>query len=437
MELTRNYFLLQIVVMSRKPLTLRYIIIGTLLGNTVQWYDYHLFNFLAPILSQVFFPEENLWTHISYSAFLLVAHGLSRLLGAFVFGYEGDKRGRRPALMASIGLMTISSLCIGLTPSFSQIGWAAPILFMLFRCLQSFAAGGEFTGGMLYLVESAPAPKRGFYGSFAFFGLSLGILVSSFNFFIFGSDLSEMEFLKWGWRILYLIGAVAGTVVFLLRRRFHETHLFVEAKHEMKGERNPIKELFIHHKTAFGKIFGIGILEAVAFNLLIGFMVNYWYEIFEVDLKSALQLNFLAVLYFPIFIVLFGKLTSFIGVKKQAIYSAFFFFLLSVPLIYLMQLGGEIGMVGGLIFFLAILSAYMVSLPALYCELFPTRVRFIGVSLGYNLAISLFGGTAPETVYLFYEWFPSIFVIGFYLSLAALASFFVLLRTKEKIISVP
>jgi MHS family proline/betaine transporter-like MFS transporter len=420
----------------KRPITLRYIILATLLGNTVQWYDYHLFNFLAPILMQVFFPPENVWTHISYSSFLLISHAIARLLGAFAFGYEGDKRGRRPALVISIGLMTFSSFCIALIPSFEKIGWLAFILFSFFRCLQSFAAGGEFTGGMLYLVESAPVKKRGFYGSFSFFGLSLGIFASSCNYLIFGSDLSEMQFLKWGWRLLYLFGAVAGMVVFLLRRRFHETHLFLEAKHETHGENNPFMEMLARHKSAVIKTFGIGILEAVGFNLLIGFLVNYWHEIWQIPLKRALEMNFFAIFFFPFLIIFFGKLTSIWHIKKQAVITAFLFCCGSIPLFFLMANGGDLGKVAGLIVFLVILSGYMVSLPALYCEMFPTRVRFIGVSLGYNLAVSLFGASAPDAIIYLTRFMPPAWDLGVYLTLGALISLIALLRTKEKIISV-
>ena len=121
---------------GHKRITLRYIIIATLLGNTVQWYDYHLFNFLAPILSQVFFPPEDIWSHVSYATFLLVTHSIARVLGSLVFGIAGDLKGRKVALVASIGLMTCSSLSIGLIPSYSEAGWLAPILFAFFRSVQ-------------------------------------------------------------------------------------------------------------------------------------------------------------------------------------------------------------------------------------------------------------------------------------------------------------
>lgn len=419
-----------------KRITLRYIIIATLLGNTIQWYDYHLFNFLAPILAQVFFPPEDIWSHVSYSTFLLVTHSIGRVLGAFVFGLAGDVMGRKFALMASIGLMTCSSLCIGLIPSYAAVGWLAPALFAFFRALQSFAAGGEFTGGMLYLVESAPLAKRGFYGSFSFFGLSLGILVSSFNFFVFGSELSDMQFLKWGWRTLYLFGALAGFLVFLLRRKFHETHLFLEAKHELRGEKNPFLEMVSHHKKAFLETFGIGLLETVAFNIFIGFLLGYWNKEFGLPLQEALKLNCMAILFFPVFIILFGKLTGFWKIKIQAISFSFLFICSSIPLFFLMQMGGDAGKVIALILFLALLAGYMVCLPGLYCELFPTRVRFIGVSLGYNFAIALFGSATPEIIHSFGRWLPSVFDAGIYLTIVALISFLVLLRTKEKIISV-
>jgi MHS family proline/betaine transporter-like MFS transporter len=357
-------------------------------------------------------------------------------LGALVFGYEGDKRGRRPALVISIGLMTFSSFCIALIPSFETIGWAAFILFSFFRCLQSFAAGGEFTGGMLYLVESAPLKKRGFYGSFSFFGLSLGIVVSSFNYLIFGGDLSEMQFLKWGWRMLYFFGAIAGMMVFLLRRRFHETHLFLEAKYATQGENNPLVEMVKNHKGALMKTFGIGIVEAVGFNLLIGFLVHYWHTTFQVPLKSALEMNCFALFFFPFLIIFFGKLTSIWHIKKQAIVTAMLLCCVSIPLFFLMAGQGDWGKVVGLILFLVILSGYMVALPALYCEMFPTRVRFIGVSLGYNLAVSLFGASAPDAVMYLTRFMPPALDIGVYLTLAALISLVALLLTKEKIISV-
>jgi len=423
--------------MHRKSITLPYVVTATLLGNTVQWYDYHLFNFLAPILTEVFFPPGHNFASFSYSVLLIIMHGISRLLGAFFFGYEGDKKGRRIALISSISLMTIATFCIGFLPSFSVIGWVAPCSFAILRCIQSFAAGGEFTGGMLYLVESAPPEKRGFYGSFAFFGLSVGIFFSSLNYFFFGMDLSENEFLRWGWRILYLFGGLLGLIVALLRKKFHETHLFLEGKRVLKGEKNPIFELFYHHKKSLVKTFGIGILEAAAFNLLIGFLIYYWSQVLSFPLKDSLTINLIGVFCFPFFILISGKWTAIWKIKKQAVATAFLFIIFSLPVFVWMEHGLMIERTIGFVFLLALLAGYMVCLPGIYCELFPTRVRYIGIGLGYNLAVALIGGTTPESIIYLAKWLTPLVNAGVYLTLAAILSLITLLKTKEKILSIP
>ncbi len=423
--------------MTRKTLPLRYVVPVILIGIAILWYDFHLFVYLTPTLVDAFFPEDPFYATLFFQVVILAFNGVTRLLGAFVLGFEGDKKGRRFALIVSMGVMSFSALGLALTPTYATIGWLAPLLFFLFRGMQSFALGGEFTGGMLYLVEFAPPKKRSFYGSFSFFGLSLGVLFSSFNLYFFGNQFGEVDFLNWGWRLLYFFGGLVGLLLFYLRTRFHETHLFQESRRALRGEKNPIYELARHHKISFFKAFGIGILEVVGFNLLIAYLVSFWGHEYGMPLELATRINLPGLLIFPIAILILGKLTETFHVKRQAIISAFFVFLFSVPIFYWMGTNGDLEKSIGVALLLCLLAGYMVSLPGIYCELFPTRVRFIGMSVGYNLAVVLFGESTPEFVHTLGNWISEPFNAGFYLTLAAATSLLVLIKIKNKVLFVP
>lgn len=379
--------------MSRKPLGLRFIVTATLLGNTLAWYDVATFGFLAPILTRLFFPVTDVWT-FPLLAMMAVAFGsILRPAGGIFFGYIGDRYGRRVALLTTVFAVSLPTLILGLLPTYSAIGISATILFVVMRLLQGLSAGGEFPAAITFLVESSSRKNRGFIGSFAYFGVALGICLGGLDFFFLHTHFTEETFAVWGWRSMYILGSLLGWVAFWLRFKLRETPIYQEILEAHDIVQHPIKMLFQKHKKAMAKLIGIETLETLGFNLTITFLVIYVTEVLKLSIQEAIHLNLIFLTVLVVSIPLAGLLSSRIGPKKLAVRAAWSYFLLSIPLFWLMEFDTlrflcPMG--------LAILVAlYMAPMPALYCELFPTKVRNSGIGVAFNLAVGLIGGFAP------------------------------------------
>lgn len=374
-------------------MSFRFIISATLLGNTLEWYDFATFGFLIPIFAKLFFPFSDAWSSLLHTMIAFYMGTMMRPIGGAVFGYIGDRYGRRIALILSVSLMTIPVALISALPTYLQIGYAAPLILIMMRMLQGLAAGGEFPGAMTFLVESAPIRKRGFYGSFAFFGALVGIVIAGADFFLFSSDFDDSTFIQWGWRIVFIIGAILGLISFLMRRKLHETDVFRNMRESHEILRDPIKELFVKHKIGLLKLSGIVILKTIAFNLIIPFSIVHLTEIAGLPFRQALLLNVVRLCVLVLVIPLAGKLTEKIGSNRLAVISAWGFLIFSIPLYMLthepnLRIFGSIGLA-------ILLGSYLASLPATIFTLFPSKVRFSGIGIGYNLTIGIFGSAAP------------------------------------------
>lgn len=379
--------------MSQKPLKLRYIVSATLLGNTLEWYDAAIFGFLAPILIGVFFPFTDIWSFPLLAIFIFASGHILRPLGGLVFGYISDKYGRRITLLATIASISVPTFILGVLPAYASLGITATVLFLAMRILQGLSTGGEFPAVITFLYESASTKQRGFIGSFAFFGVALGVCLGGLDFYFLHSHLKGDSFSLWGWRSMYILGSLLGGIAFWLRYRLRETPVFRDLRISHEIARHPIGLLFRDHKKAMGKLIGVETLETLGFNLTISFLVIYLTTVLGLPLQEAIHLNLIFLASLVIAIPIAGFLASRIGPKKMAMYAAWAYFFLAVP-IYglfeheLLRLAGAIGL-GGLV------GLYMAPMTSVYCGLFPSRVRNSGLGFALNLAISLIGGFAP------------------------------------------
>lgn len=378
--------------MSNRTLRPGLVISATLLGNTLEWFEYLSFAFLAPILAKVFFPEADSLHALSHTMAGFFFGYLLRPIGGLVFGYIGDRYGRKSALVASILLMSFPTLGIGLLPTYAQAGAAAIALLLGMRLLQGLATGGEFPSSMTFLVESAPPHKRSLYGSFAYVGMICGVLLGGLDYFLLHRFFPESLY-TWGWRLAYIFGALLGCLAFVLRTRLHETHPYENLKESHEVLKHPLATLFRTHKVPILKTIGVQALQSVSFNLFISFSIVYFSEILHLPSKHASFLNLIFLITLLIALPLAGKLSCWMGPKKLMIYSAWGHLLFSPILYWTLQspLYRHIGL-----FAIGLLaSSYIAPSVVLICELFPVRVRLSGLSLGYNLSVAFFGGTAP------------------------------------------
>lgn len=377
--------------------TLRRAIGASAIGNAVEWFDYGVFAYGAVIISQVLFPEEATGALI----FTLLAFAVSfimRPIGGMVWGPLGDNIGRKKVLAATIMLMAAATFCIGLIPSYAAIGIAAPVLLYLLRMVQGFSTGGEYGGAATFMAEYAPDRKRGFYGSFLEFGTLAGFNGGALLMLTLTWNLSQAQMLDWGWRIPFLIAGPLGLIGLYLRSKMEDTPVFreLEAGTETTDERvlDKFKDLFTTYLPIMLRLGALVIALNVINYTLLSYMPTYLQTTIDLSDSHALiipivgQFAMMAVLPFV------GALSDRVGRKPLWIGSLVAFIVLAVPLYHFMAQGFTQAMIAFTILGL-LYTPQLATISATFPAMFPAHVRYAGLAMGYNIATSLFGGTAP------------------------------------------
>ena len=377
--------------------TLRRAIGASAIGNAVEWFDYGVFAYGAVIISQVLFPEEATGALI----FTLLAFAVSfimRPIGGMVWGPLGDKIGRKKVLAATIMLMAAATFCIGLIPSYAAIGIAAPVLLYLLRMVQGFSTGGEYGGAATFMAEYAPDRKRGFYGSFLEFGTLAGFNGGALLMLTLTWNLSTAQMLDWGGRIPCLIAGPLGLIGLYLRSKMEDTPVFreLEAGTDTTDERvlDKFKDLFTTYLPIMLRLGALVIALNVINYTLLSYMPTYLQTTIDLSDSHALiipivgQFAMMAVLPFV------GALSDRVGRKPLWIGSLVAFIVLAVPLYHFMAQGFTQAMIAFTILGL-LYTPQLATISATFPAMFPAHVRYAGLAMGYNIATSLFGGTAP------------------------------------------
>lgn len=417
---------------SRSRLNLRITLSATILGNTLEWYDYITYGFLVPIFSVIFFSSESHNLALLQALLIYAIGSVARPLGGILFGFIGDRWGRKMALTSSIFLMTIPVFIIGVMPTYSQIGIVAVYLLTAMRFLQGISAGGEFAGISVFLVETSPIQKRGYFGSFVYLGVVFGLILGAFDYVLLSMEMGTAALYSWGWRIPSILGGLIGCSAFYLRRKLHETPIYHQCQSLKEVKKNPLTTIFGRYKMALLHIFGVIVLESVAFNLLIIFSLTYLIHTLHMSFKIAMLLNLLTLCVLAICLPMVGKLASRYGSRKIALYAALGFLIFSYPLFALITTSSLFAQGIALCGLGFLLAAYCAPIPMLCCTLFPTSVRFTGIALGYNVTIAIIGGTSPLFTLYLIERFHMTSAPAFYLMGAALISALVLVSMKKQ-----
>jgi len=364
-------------------------------GNILEWYDFAVYGYLATILGPLFFPSEDRIASLISTFGVFAAGYFVRPLGGAIFGHIGDKYGRKRALSLSILLMAIPTMLVGCLPTHETVGYWAAFLLVIMRLLQGLSVGGELTGSASFLVESAPPHKRGFAGSWSFFGAISGVLLGSAIGALITRFLSTEQMLLFGWRLPFIAGIFVGIAGFYLRRNMKEDKLFENLQKEDKLSKTPIKEFLNHHwKTALKILmytWGFG----VSFYLLFVFMPSFLHNFHNVDLHVALTTNSFAMLVLLACIPLMGIISDRTGRKPILLIAHLFLVICSFFLFHLIFKNTTFAIFGALAIFAIPVSISQAVLPVTMVEMFPTRVRYTGVSITYNLGMALFGGSTP------------------------------------------
>ena len=372
-------------------------VLGSFIGTTIEWYDFYLYGLAAALVFNVqFFPGQTAFGATLASFATLAVGVVLRPLGGIVAGHFGDRVGRKALLVISLLLMGGASMLIGVLPTFAQAGWWAVAGLVLLRCLQGLSAGMEWGGAALMSVEHAPRGKRGLFGAYPQIGVPLGMILATGVLFIVRSTMSEEQFLTWGWRIPFLISVVLIVVGYLIRKAVEESPVFKEMQQLKVDESAPLGELFRHHTKEV-------ILAAVIFaaNNGVGYLLIAWFSKYGgpkglgMTSSEVLIASLVGGVGWFIFTLLGGWVSDKIGRKLTFVLGYGFLIVWAFPLFGLLNTASlPLFSLGLFILTLGLGPSYGPQ-SAMYAEMFPARVRFSGVSIGYALGTIIGGAFAP------------------------------------------
>lgn len=373
------------------------------LGNAMEWFDFGVYSYLAVTLGKVFFPTGNPTAQLLSTFGAFAAAFLVRPLGGMVFGPLGDRVGRQKVLALTMIMMAAGTFAIGLIPSYAAIGVAAPVLLLVARLVQGFSTGGEYAGATTFIAEYAPDRRRGFFGSWLEFGTLAGYIAGAGLVTLMTALLSSDDLLSWGWRLPFLIAGPMGLIGLYLRTKLEETPAFAAelekaARQERERPKVPLRDMVTGQWRALLLCMGLVLVFNVTDYMLLSYMPSYLTSELKYDETHGL-LVVLGVMALMMIVQPFaGALSDRVGRRPVIAAGCAGFFLLSVPALLLIRQGGLLAIALGMGALGLLLVCFTAAMPSALPALFPTRVRYGSLSIGFNVSVSLFGGTTPLVV---------------------------------------
>ncbi|MQA63570.1 MAG: MFS transporter [Actinophytocola sp.] len=406
---------------------LRTVLASSVVGTTVEWYDFFLYGIAASIVfNKLYFPSDDplIGTLLAFATFAVGF--LARPVGGLIFGHIGDRVGRKKTLVATMLLMGIATCVIGLLPTYEQIGVLAPIALIVLRIAQGVAVGGEWGGAVLMAVEYSPVKRRGLFGSLPQLGLALGLMLGTGIFAGLNTVMTDEAFLAWGWRIAFLLSAVLVIVGLYIRLKVMETPAFRKLKQREKHASVPAVELFKNRRNRRNIFLGMGSrwVEGVAFNTWAVFAIAYGTGTLEMDQQTLLMAVMIAAGTMIVFIPLFGRISDSAGRRRVFAAGAVVAGVLAYPAFLLLGTGNPVVVTITIVIVLGVFYPAMYGpQAALYAELFPTHVRYSGISFVYQFSGIFASGLTPLVLtYLLGLASGGIGFVFAYIALASLVS---------------
>ncbi|MGF6231974.1 metabolite-proton symporter [Inquilinus ginsengisoli] len=398
------------------------IVMASLVGTAIEFYDFYIYGTAAALVfGPVFFPQESDAAQLLLSFATFAIAFVARPVGSALLGHFGDRVGRKATLVASLLLMGVSTMLIGVLPGYATIGWLAPALLCLMRFGQGLGLGGEWGGAALLAVENAPAGKRGWFGMFPQLGAPIGFLAANGLFLLLALGLDEEQFRAWGWRVPFLLSAVLVAVGLYVRLKLVETPVFREAMKRQERVRVPIGEVL----TRYTRITILGTLAMVScyalFYITTVFSLGYGTKTLGYSRQTFLGLECFAIIFLGLGIPLSSWLSDRIGRRPVLIVGGILTALFGFALAPLLGGGSMLLVTLFLCLGLFLMGLIFGPMGAFLPELFPTRVRYTGASLTYNLAGILGASLAPYIAQTLVEQ-GGLGWVGGYISIAAVIS---------------
>lgn len=378
--------------------TRRNYVLAAVSGNFVEWYDFSVYAFFAVVLAKLFFPTGNDTTSLLATFATFGIAFVTRPFGALLFGRLGDRIGRRAILAVVVLLMSGATALIGVLPGYAAAGVVGPSLLVLARILQGFSAGGEYGSATAYLVESAPRRRRGLTGSWAYVGIGFGLVVGAGIGLGLSSGLSEGALSSWGWRIPFLLAIPFGLIGFYLRSRVDESPEFVALRKEGDVAAAPLTQAF--RTQTRGLLLTVGLVVVGTVDVYVGllYLPTYLIKVGKLSMTSALGVNLAALVVFTIIVPFVGRWSDSIGRRPLLIASALAAGIAAFPAFLLISTHSVPAALGGQLM-LAIAAAIWCGVaPTTLVEIFPAQLRSSALSVGYSVAVSVFGGLSPFAI---------------------------------------
>ncbi|EPT6934570.1 MFS transporter, partial [Cronobacter malonaticus] len=364
--------------------------------SAIEWFDYFLYGTAAALVfNKIFFPmvDPVIGLILSWLSFSLTF--FIRPIGGVFFAHIGDRIGRKKTLVLTLSLMGGATVMIGLLPDYETIGIWAPVLLILMRIIQGMGIGGEWGGALLLAYEYAPEKRKGFFGSIPQAGVTIGMLMATFIVSLM-TLFSEAQFLAWGWRIPFLFSAVLVLLGLWIRRGIDETPDFQQAKRTGQLSKTPLRVTVRHHWREVLIAAGLKVVETAPFYIFSTFVVSYATTTLAYEKSQALESVTLAALVATVLIPLMGLLSDKIGRKRMYAVSVMLLGAFIVPWFMLLDTSTTWGIVLATVIAFGVLWSPITAVLGTLCsEIFHARVRYTGITLGYQLGAALAGGTAP------------------------------------------
>ncbi|MBF7683115.1 MHS family MFS transporter [Acinetobacter sp. B5B] len=407
------------------------VLLASLVGTTIEFFDFYIYATAAVLVfPHLFFPASSGGAATLQSLAVFAVAFIARPVGAAVFGHLGDRIGRKSTLVAALLLMGISTVCIGLLPTYAQIGILAPICLVLCRFGQGLGLGGEWSGAVLLATENAPEGKRAWYGMFPQLGAPIGFILAAGSFLLLGAVMSNENFLQWGWRIPFIASSLLVFVGLYIRLKLHETPAFKRVLNKQKEANIPFKEVFSKHSLTLL----IGTLSAICtfvlFYMMTVFALNWGTSALGYARGDFLKMQLFATLFFAAFIPISALLAEKIGRKTTSASICVITALFGLSFPYLFVANSPVSITLFLCIGLAIMGSTYGPIGTVLSEIFPTSVRYTGSALAFNLAGILGASFAPLIASDLAKNY-GIYAVGYYLIAASAISFIAFLFMRE------
>ncbi|WGS48624.1 glycine betaine/L-proline transporter ProP [Paraburkholderia sp. D15] len=410
------------------------------LGNAMEWFDFGVYSYIAVTLGKVFFPSASPAAQLIATFGTFAAAFLVRPVGGMVFGPLGDRIGRQRVLAMTMIMMALGTFAIGLIPSYASIGIFAPVLLLVARLVQGFSTGGEYGGAATFIAEFSTDKRRGFMGSFLEFGTLIGYVLGAGTVAVLTATLSNDALLTWGWRVPFLIAGPLGLVGLYIRMKLEETPAFKKQAEQREAEDKALP------KQSFGQLLaqqwkplllcvGLVLIFNVTDYMALSYLPSYLSATLHFDETHGLFLVLLVMVLMMPMTLAAGRLSDAIGRKPVMLFGCVGLFALSIPALLLIRMGTTLPVFGGLMILGVLLSCFTGVMPSALPALFPTKIRYGALAIGFNISVSLFGGTTPLVTAWLVDRTGDLMMPAYYLmgaSLIGIASVVALRETARK-----